>query len=319
MKTALVMGITGGFGSSVAQVLARQGWSIRALLRDKSRLPERFAGAEVIEGDAADFNAVRRAAQGVDLLVYAVNPPAYNWNGRALPMLDNAARVAEEQGLTLLFPGNVYVFDPADGPDFAEQAELRPLTSKGAIRKAMEQRLRQASESGARVILLRMGDYIGEHAPSAWFGALVKHNRSGITVGCPGPADLVHTWAYLPDAARAAVALVQMQDALPAWGTFHFRGYRMSLRQLADTLAEVAGQPVRLKDLPWWAFRLMAPFSTLFRGLLEMRYLWHQPVNLDNAKLERYLGHPEPHTPVAQALVDSGVVDKLRNEAHTAY
>ena len=29
MKTALIMGITGGFGGQVAQALARQGWAIR--------------------------------------------------------------------------------------------------------------------------------------------------------------------------------------------------------------------------------------------------------------------------------------------------
>ena len=47
MKTALVLGISGGFGGHVAQALARQGWGIRALLRDPARLPARFQG-EVI-------------------------------------------------------------------------------------------------------------------------------------------------------------------------------------------------------------------------------------------------------------------------------
>ena len=167
MKTALVMGISGGFGSSAAQALAEQGWAVRALMRDPARLPAQLRNVEVVQGDAQDIEAVRKAARGVDVVVYAVNPPRYDWIGVALPMLETAAQVAEENRLTVLFPGNTYVFDPADGPDFDEQAPQRPATSKGKIRLAMEARLEQASRRGARVIVLRMGDYIGENAPSA--------------------------------------------------------------------------------------------------------------------------------------------------------
>lgn len=318
MKTALVMGITGGFGGAVAQALARQGWSLRALMRDGNRLPARFRGAEVIEGDATDIEAVRRAAQGVDLMVYGVNPPSYNWKGRALPMLENSARIAEDLSLTILFPGNVYVFDPADGPDFDEQAPLHPQTSKGELRVAMERRLQQASERGARVIVLRMGDFIGVHAPSTWLGALVKYRVGGYSISTPGPVHLRHTWAYLPDAARTAVALVEQKDTLPAWNVFHFQGYCLSLYEIAKALREVSGLPVQLKSFPWWALQLMAPFSTLYRGLLEMRYLWQQEVNLDNSKLQRALGRSEPHTPLVRALSEIGVQRLAGSETRTA-
>jgi len=307
MKTALVMGISGGFGASAAQALAEQGWAIRALMRDPARLPAQLRGVEVLTGDAKDIQAVCKAAHGVDLVVYAVNPPRYDWNGVALPLLENTAQVAEQNGLTVLFPGNVYVFDPADGPDFDEQAPRRPVTSKGKIRQAMEARLEQASRRGARVIVLRMGDYLGENAPSAWLGVLLKRTRDGFTIATPGPRDLTHTWAYLPDAAQAAADLAAMRDQLPRWSVFHFRGYRMSLRDIADTLQQVSGERVRLKAFPWWAVWIMAPFSVLFRGLVEMRYLWRRQVNLDDAKLQRTLGKPVPHTPLPLALAELGL------------
>jgi nucleoside-diphosphate-sugar epimerase len=310
MKTALVMGITGGFGGSTARALARQGWSIRALMRDPARLPAHFRGTEVIAGDAGDLNAVRKAAAGVDLIVYGVNPPRYQWKGVALPMLENAAKVAEEQSLTILFPGNVYVFDPADGPDFDEQSRMHPVTSKGELREAMEMRLQQASRRGGRVIILRMGDYIGENAPSAWMGVLVKRTRHGFTVSTPCPRDLPHTWAYLPDVAHAAADLADMKDDLPPWNVFHFRGYRMSLNDLANALRTVSGKPVKLKAFPWWAIRIMAPFSTLFRGLVEMRYLWNREVNLDDGKLQQVLGRSAPRTSPEQALVEIGLVSE---------
>ena len=38
-----------------------------------------------------------------------------------------------------------------------------------------------------------------------------------------------------------------------------------------------------------------------FREMLEMRYLWREPLQLDNRKLVAFLGG-EPHTPLDTAL-----------------
>jgi len=310
MNTALVIGISGGFGASVAEALAARGWAIRALMRDPARLPASLSAVDVRVGDAMDPAAVRRAAEGVDVLVYAANPPRYDWQDKALPMLEATAQAVESLGLTVLFPGNVYVLDPAQGPDHDEQAPLRPCTGKGETRLAMERRLQQASERGARVIVLRMGDYIGAHAPSAWLGVLLKKTRHGYTLSAPGPRDLLHTWAYLPDAACTAVALLERRDELPAWSLFHYRGYRLSIDDIAAALRRVSGRPVRVRPFPWWVLRLLAPFSVLFRGLLEMRYLWQHPLNLDDGRLRQLLGSTLVTTPFDQALIDSGLVSE---------
>ena len=47
--------------------------------------------------------------------------------------------------------------------------------------------------------------------------------------------------------------------------------------------------------------RLAAPFVVTLRELQEMRYLWQQPVRLDNAKLVAVLGR-EPHTALDAAV-----------------
>jgi hypothetical protein len=53
--------------------------------------------------------------------------------------------------------------------------------------------------------------------------------------------------------------------------------------------------------MPWFAVRLMGAFNETMREMVEMHYLWNEPVLLDNTKLVRRLGG-EPHTPLAQAL-----------------
>lgn len=310
MKTALVMGITGSFGGHVAQALARQGWSIRALLRNPEKLPARFSGAQVCKGDAGDIGSIRAAAQGADLIVYGVNPPYCQWAASVVPWIGNTATVAEELGLTLVFPGNVYIFNPADGPEFDESARARPVTEKGELRQAMEERLAHAAQHGARVIIVRTGDFIAAGANSAWLQSLIKRTKNGYVLSTPGEPNLTHTWAYLPDLARTVAELVDRRDSLPHFSVFHFRGYRLSFADLADAIRAASGQTVALKNLPWGLMRLATPFSAFMRSLFEMRYLWQHQLNLSDAKLHSVLHQPVPQTPVAQALLESGLVTK---------
>lgn len=311
MKTALIMGITGSFGRHVAQALAGHGWRLKALLRDPGGLPPQFEGVEVVQGDAGDIGTIRAAADGVELIVYGVNPANYDWDGKAGPWLDNTARVAEERGLTLLFPGNVYVLNPADGPEFDEAAPLDPVSSKGRTRQAMEVRLRQAGDNGARVIILRMGDYIAAHTAGSWMPQLIKQTTRGYTLRLPGPGTLKHTWAYLPDVARTVAALLDRLDRPAPFSVFHYKGHQLSLNEIAHAITDVTGRPVQTVGFPWFALRVLAPFSVLFRGLVEMRYLWQHEINLRDDKLALHLGHAVPQTPIGKALSESGLLGDM--------
>jgi nucleoside-diphosphate-sugar epimerase len=63
----------------------------------------------------------------------------------------------------------------------------------------------------------------------------------------------------------------------------------------------VVGRDLPVKAFPWWLAVLASPFVETLREVLEMRYLWNQPLRLDNAKLVSVIG-PEPHTPLDQAV-----------------
>ena len=310
MKTALIMGITGNFGGHVAQALAQQGWTIRALLRNPQTLPAQFSGAQVFKGDAADIDSIRTAAQGVDIIIYGVNPCYSQWAAKILPWINNTAAVAEEFGLTLIFPGNIYIFNPADGPEFDESTRASPITEKGELRQAMEERLQRATQHGARVIIVRAGDFIGANAKSAWIQSLIKKTKYGYTLSAPSELSLTHTWAYLPDLAHTVAALVAGRATLTPFSVFHFRGYRLNFSELAAAMRTASGQKVVLKKFPWWILRLAAPFSTFVRTLFEMRYLWKYELNLSDAKLRAALQQPVASTPITQALLDSGLVAK---------
>ncbi len=307
-KTLLIIGATGGIGSEVAKNFAHHGWTVRALARKPREAAKKFAHLGVAEwrkGDALKAKDILKAAVGVDAIFHAANPPGYQkWRERAVPMLDNAIAAAKKEGVRLLFPGNVYNFGPDAWPLLKETSPQHPKTNKGAIRVEMEQMM---VEAGIKSLTVRAGDFFGAHAPGSWLpNAMVKPGKAIRSVVYPGLHEKGHAWAYLPDLAETFRRLMDEEDRLARNDTFHFRGHYVARGvDMAKAIARVAGdETLKVKKMPWGVIRLVSPFVTMLRELLEMRYLWQETIELDNGKLVAFLGD-EPRTPLDLALKEA--------------
>lgn len=301
-RAALVIGATGGVGGEVARTLVAQGWRVLGLNR-RPELAPAIAGVTWLRGDAMNAGEVAAAARGVQLIVHAANPPGYrNWSGLALPMLESTIEAAVAERALILFPGTIYNFDPGIGAHLAEDAPQTPQTRKGAIRVEMERRLHAATAGGARVLIVRAGDFFGPRVGSSWMSQGVLPRTGPLrAVSYPGPKDVRHAWAYLPDLAQAMVGLVERARGLPPFARFHFAGHAVTGAELMDALDAAAGRRLARKSLPWLAVQAASPFNETLREMLEVRYLWRTPLTFDNAALVRALG-AEPHTPLVEAL-----------------
>jgi nucleoside-diphosphate-sugar epimerase len=307
-KTVLVLGASGGIGSEVARQLRDAGWRVKALKRSLAAGHAWQDGIHWQGGDAMNAADVARAAEGCGVIVHAVNPPGYrDWDRLVLPMLQNTLDAARAQGATVVLPGTVYNFGPDAWPVLREDSPQRPLTRKGAIRVEMEARLKAATAHGVRVVIVRAGDFFGPRAGNNWFSqGLVKPGRPVRAISNPASPGVGHQWSYLPDVARTMVELLARRDTLPAFASFHMAGHwDADGRQMAEAIQRVVarhtGRTPRIAALPWWLFNLASPFVTLLREMREMRYLWQQPVRMDNSRLVATLGR-EPHTPLDDAV-----------------
>lgn len=308
-NTVLVLGATGGIGGEMAQQLRRAGWTVRALRRGMAQPMTQEDGITWLRGDAMDKQAVMDAAKGCSVIVHAVNPPGYrNWAQLVLPMLDNTIAAAKAEGATVVLPGTVYNYGPdAFCESIGEDAPQNPVTRKGAIRVELERRLEAASRNGARVLIVRAGDFFGPKAGNNWFSqGLVKAGLPVKAVSYPGRANTAHQWSYLPDVARTMVALLARRDRLEPFARFHMAGHRdTDGTQMSSAIRRVVarrtGITPRVTAFAWWLMTLASPFVTTLREMREMRYLWQTPVLMSNAKLVAFLGH-EPHTPLEEAV-----------------
>jgi len=310
-KTALVLGASGGIGGELARQLRHAGWRVRALKRDIPTGAATKDGFEWQQGDAMNRDDVLRCAAGCAVIVHAVNPPGYQrWAELVLPMLDNTIAAARASGATIVLPGTVYNFGPDAFPLLREDSLQRPLTRKGAIRVEMERRLRAASLGGVRSIVVRAGDFFGPRAGNNWFSqGLVTPGKPVRSITQPGLAGVGHQWSYLPDVAQTMLQLIERRATLEPFADFHMRGhFDADGSQMAAAIQRVvhadSGRTPTLRRFPWGLLMLAAPFVTLFREMREMRYLWREPIRMDNAKLVATLG-AEPHTPLDTAVHNS--------------
>lgn len=301
-KRALVLGVTGGAGYEIARALIRRGWQVRAMARTPH--PARLPQAEWVAGDALNAGDVATAAMGADVIVHGVNPPGYkDWAKLVLPMVENTVAAAKSSGARIFLPGTIYNYGRDALPLLTEDAPQKPHTRKGRLRAQMEQRLEAAAQEGVRSLILRAGDFFGPSAGNSWFSqGMVTPGRPVTKITYPGKRDAGHAWAYLPDYGETAGALLDREAELAAFERFHFRGHYFARGvEIAEAVRAANGGQGKIAGMPWPALILLSPFVRLFRELAEMRYLWEETAELDNAKLISFLGH-EPHTDIKEAL-----------------
>lgn len=303
-KTALILGATGGIGSETAAALARKGWTIRALSR-RGKPANDASGWTWVEGDALNSASVVQAAEGVQAIVHAVNPPGYrDWDKLVLPMIDNTLAAARVSRARIVLPGTIYNYGPDAFPVLREDSPQHATTHKGKIRIALEKRLEGAVQEGVKSLIVRFGDFFGPKPGNNWFSqGLVRPGQPVRSVVYPGKKGVGHAWTYLPDAGETIARLLENDAELGDFARLHFRGHwDADGTELIAALRRVLDQPnLPVRPIPWVVFRLASPFNETMRELYATRPLWQTSIKLDNTQLVTQLGK-EPHTPLDEAL-----------------
>lgn len=273
--TVLILGANGRFGRSAAEAFWNAGWRVSVFDRSVDDL--------------------QSAAKGMDVIVNGWNPAYPDWETTVPQLTQDIIEAAKTSGATVLQPGNVYVFGAHSGPTMNENTPHGAQNPLGQVRIEMEAAYRDAD---VPVILLRAGDFLDTEGSGNWFDKVLIRPIAKNKITYPGPLDTEHAWAYLPDMARAAVALCDMRSALPRFADIPFGGYTLTGRELAALCAQALGRPIRANQMNWLPIHLLNPFWKIAKQLLEMKYLWRMPHHLDDSKLTSLLPDFTPTDPV---------------------
>lgn len=299
--TVLILGANGKFGRAATTAFAAAGWTVHAATRTGAGAP--LPHVTHVACDVTDPAAVTDAAMGADVIVHAVHPLYPDW-AKVMPVhTANVIAAGLSSGATVMISGNVYNFGENAAVILNEADRFAPTTRKGALRVTMERTFKEAAAQGLRTIVLRGGDFMEREKSGAWFGSHIANKAHQGKFTYPGPMDVVHAWAYLPDLARAMVGLAAKRHSFAPFSSFGFEGFSITGAQLQTAVARAVGRPIKQGWFPWPILRVMAVVSPLMREVMEMRYLWNTPHRIDGSALRSVLPDLVP-TPLDIAMAD---------------
>ncbi|WP_226781996.1 epimerase [Oceaniglobus trochenteri] len=274
----LILGATGRFGRHAAEAFWNAGWRVGLFDR---------AGGDL-----------EAQARGQDVIVNGWNPPYQHW-ARDLPGLtERVIAAARVSGARVVIPGNVYVYGPKAPPVLGADTPHRAENPLGRQRIAMERAYRAA---GVRTLILRAGDFLDTEASGNWFDKIMIARLSRGRFSYPGGLEAPHAFAFLPDMARATVALCALEHRLKPFEDLGFAGYTLTGNAIGAAVSRALGRELRVTPMPWAPLRALSPLWPMARHLCEMRYLWDMPHRIDGARFDALLPGFRP-TPLDDAL-----------------
>lgn len=313
--TIAVLGARGRLGHVVTQAALAAGHSVLAVTRD-GMLPETLAGATARKADAMNQDELVAATRDADVIFNALNPLYPDWKEMCPVLAENVVAAAKANGAHHLFAGNVYNYGREIPALAGPETPVHGSTRKGAIRIAMEKRFeRAAREEGVDTTVLRAGDFFGGPGRGSWFDLIIAAPLARHKYVWPGRPDIAHSFAYLPDLARAFVALAERHRELKGFTVFTFAGHTLTGEEMGRYLDVATGKRLRRASFSWLGLRALGLFRPFMREVIELSYLWFTPHALDGSKFEAFVGGFEA-TPKRRAIAEA--VRELKAEKEKA-
>ncbi|MFI7108962.1 NAD-dependent epimerase/dehydratase family protein [Nonomuraea sp. NPDC050227] len=289
---------SGQVGTHLAAKLAAQGHEVVVVTRS-GRGPE---GTVRVAADVADQARLSELAKGADVLYNCVNPAYHRWLTDWPPMAASFLAAAESSGAVLAILGNLYPYGPVSGP-MTEDLPLASTTPKARVRaKIWHDALAAHREGRIRVTEVRGSDFFGPGATDqSHLGTrFIPPLRAGRTIRLVFPADVPHSWTYLPDVADALIVAGADERA---WGRpWHVpTNDPMTFREVGARMAALLDLPApTMTTLPWPLLRVSGLFSPMIGELRHVRYQFTAPYVLDSSAFQQVFGVAP--TPVEAAL-----------------
>jgi nucleoside-diphosphate-sugar epimerase len=251
----------GPVGTTTAAELVGRGHRVRVLSRSGGTSTDSVEHRRV---DAADAEALVRAAEGAAALYNAVNPAYSRWPVDWPPVAGALLTAAERTGAVLVTTGNLYGYGRPTGP-MTPETPLAATDVKGRVRNRM-----WADEV--------RGAGLGDPHP-AGSSHLVRQLpalRAGRRAWVVGDPDVRRSWAYLPDVAATLATLGTDERALGrAWHvpTTEPRTQRQALTDLATAMSL---PPATVSGVPWPLLRAIGLAVPTVREVVAIQHQWDQ-------------------------------------------
>ena len=280
-RLSVVLGF-GPVGRSLTELLFAEGRPVRVVTR--RGMVDAPDGVDVQAADVSDVEAATEACRGAAVVYSCVGLDYAGWPERWPPMMAGMLAGAEAARARFVFQDNCYMYGPVD----VAMTEDLPLTNYGdkPATRAKLTRMWQEAHAAGRVeaASVRAADFYGPGVTQAALGerafGRIAAGKSAQIVGDP---DQPHSFAYVPDVARALVSVADADDAFgQAWNVPNAPD--TTTRDLLAMFAAEARQDLKVQAMPTWLMPILGLFDANVRELKEMLYQWDRPFHVDSSK-----------------------------------
>jgi len=279
-QVQVVFGASGGIGNAVVRELARQAKTVRGVNRSGNAMVP--SGVEMAAGDASSIDDVRRVMQGAEVVFQCLFPAVQ----------DVIIEVAGETGAKLVVANNHYMYDPTDGPMSEDSAHSYGRREGGKFYAEMAAQAIAAHRAGK--ITATVGQASDIYGPNVRHGIgsdqVIGPVMSGKPANFIGDLDVVHTYTFADDCARALVTLSQREEALGE--IWHVPSAEpIATRELLGMIFEELGVEPKVRVANGVLLSVLSLFSRDMRRLKsEKVYQFVTPWLVDHSKYERAFG-----------------------------
>lgn len=264
MARILVTGGCGFIGSHLCAALRARGDQVRVLDNLSTGFEENMAaGVTLLRGDIDDADAVVEALDGVDACFHlaaiaSVERCVHDWPGTHRTNLSatiSVMNLARARAIPVVYASSAAVYGRSGALPLDESTPPSPLSSYGADKLGCEQHARVAGHvHGLPTVGLRFFNVFGPgQDPASPYSGVISifcdRLQRGHSIDIYGDGSQTRDFVFVGDVVKALLAALPVASvSAPVFNVC--TGESVSIRGLAELMAELCGVPARMRWQP---------------------------------------------------------------------
>ncbi|MGJ1261099.1 NAD-dependent epimerase/dehydratase family protein [Sphingobacterium spiritivorum] len=266
-----------GAGGDIGNLLAKELKQFTEKIRLVARHPRQVNGDdELVAADLLDPRAVSDAVEGSEI-VYLTVGLKYDlrvWKAQWPVIIHHVVDACIQHNSKLVFFDNVYMYEKEAIANMTEDSRMVPPSDKGAVRLEVVRHIFEAIHTkNLKAVIARSADFYGPGSKNGILNMLVLNAvAKGKKANWQANPHKIHSFTYIPDAARATAILGNTESAYNQVWHLPTSSERLSGHQFVELANNIKNQKGSYRVLSPFILSIGGLFDRTIKELKEMQY-----------------------------------------------